>query len=79
MVLSDIMLRCNSYGTENNAYNGARPNGSQVFPGFRPANAIDKDRNRYIPILELDVTDKWLINGALRFENYSDFGNTTNF
>ncbi|MFV8337014.1 TonB-dependent receptor [Flavobacterium sp. RSP29] len=62
-------------------FGAARPNGSQVFPGFRPANAIDKDRNSVAVYtdLELDVTDKWLINGAVRFENYSDFGNTTNF
>ncbi|TDD77582.1 TonB-dependent receptor [Flavobacterium caseinilyticum] len=62
-------------------YGAARPNGSQVFPGFRPANAIDKNRNSVAVYadLELDVTDKWLVNGALRFENYSDFGNTTNF
>jgi iron complex outermembrane receptor protein len=62
-------------------YGAARPNGSQVFPGFRPANAIDKDRNSVAIYtdLELDVTDKWLVNGAVRFENYSDFGNTTNF
>ncbi|TDE43996.1 TonB-dependent receptor [Flavobacterium rhamnosiphilum] len=62
-------------------FGAARPNGSQVFPGFRPANAIDKDRNSVAIYtdLELDVTDKWLVNGAVRFENYSDFGNTTNF
>jgi iron complex outermembrane receptor protein len=29
--------------------------------------------------LEYDVTEKWLINGALRYENYSDFGGTTNY
>ncbi|MFV5688298.1 TonB-dependent receptor domain-containing protein [Flavobacterium sp. ZT3R25] len=62
-------------------FGSARPNGSQVFPGFRPANAIDKDRNSVAVYtdLELDLTDKWLVNGAVRFENYSDFGNTTNF
>ena len=62
-------------------FGASRPNGSQVFPGFRPANAIDKDRNSVAVYtdLELDVTDKWLVNGAVRFENYSDFGNTTNF
>ena len=62
-------------------YNSARPGGAQVFPGFRPANAVDKGRNSYALYtdLEYDVTDKWLLNGALRFENYSDFGNTTNF
>lgn len=62
-------------------FGSTRPNGSQVFPGFRPANAIDKDRNSVAVYtdLELDLTDKWLVNGAVRFENYSDFGNTTNF
>jgi iron complex outermembrane receptor protein len=62
-------------------YGANRPGGAQVFPGFRPANAIDKGRNSVAVYtdLELDVTDKWLVNGAVRFENYSDFGNTTNF
>ncbi|SEG14457.1 TonB-dependent receptor [Flavobacterium urumqiense] len=62
-------------------YGANRPGGAQVFPGFRPANAIDKGRNSVAVYtdLELDLTDKWLVNGALRFENYSDFGNTTNF
>jgi iron complex outermembrane receptor protein len=60
---------------------GIRPNGSQVFPGFRPANAVDKGRNSVAIYgdLEYDITEKWLVNGAIRFENYSDFGNTTNF
>ncbi|CAM4154241.1 TonB-dependent receptor [Flavobacterium weaverense] len=62
-------------------FNAARPGGAQVFPGFRPSNAIDKSRNSFALYtdLEYDVTEKWLVNGALRFENYSDFGNTTNF
>lgn len=63
------------------AYNGARPGGAQVFPGFRPANAVDKSRNSiaFYGDLEYDVTEKWMVNGAVRFENYSDFGSTTNF
>jgi len=58
-----------------------RPNGAQVFPGFRPANAIDKSRNSVALYgdLEYDVTTKWMVNGAVRFENYSDFGSTTNY
>ena len=62
-------------------YGAARPGGAQVFPGFRPANAVDKGRNSvaFYGDLEMDVTSKWLINGAIRFENYSDFGNTTNY
>ncbi len=62
-------------------YGAARPGGAQVFPGFRPANAVDRGRNSVALYgdLEMDVTSKWLVNGAVRYENYSDFGGTTNF
>lgn len=62
-------------------FGAARPGGAQVFPGFRPVNAIDEKRNSFALYtdLELDVTDKWLLNAALRYENYSDFGSTTNY
>ncbi|GAB2564566.1 TonB-dependent receptor [Spirosoma areae] len=64
-------------------FGAGRPGGSQVFPGFRPENdRATNDANRQSVALyvdtELDVTDKWLLNGAVRFENYSDFGSTTN-
>lgn len=62
-------------------FGNTRPGGSQVFPGFRPVNDISKGRSSmgaYIDT-ELDVTDKWLVSGALRFENYSDFGSTFNY
>lgn len=62
-------------------FGAARPGGAQVFPGFRPANAIDKNRNSVALYgdLEYDVTEKWMVNGAIRFENYSDFGSTSNY
>jgi iron complex outermembrane receptor protein len=62
-------------------YGAVRPGGAQVFPGFRPANAIDKSRNSAALYgdLEYDITSKWMVNGAIRFENYSDFGSTTNY
>ncbi len=52
--------------------------GSQVFAGFLPQNAISKTRSSFAIYSdnELDVTKKWLVAGALRFENYSDFGST---
>lgn len=58
-----------------------RPGGSQVFPGFRPENALNKGRNSVAAYVdtELDVTDKWLLSAALRYENYSDFGSTFNY
>ncbi len=57
------------------------PGGSQGFPGYSPDNAVDKDRTNlgiYVDG-ELDVTDAFLIGGALRYENYSDFGETFNY
>ena len=62
-------------------FGSARPGGSQVFPGFGPANEVSQDRSSiagYID-LEADITDKFLLGFATRYENYSDFGSTINF
>jgi iron complex outermembrane receptor protein len=52
--------------------------GAQVFPGFRPANAVKESRDNaagYVDV-EGDVV-KWLRIGlAGRTEHYTDFGNT---
>jgi iron complex outermembrane recepter protein len=57
-------------------YDAAKVGTSQGFPGFRPAQAVDASRTNLSVYLdaELDVTNKLLIAGALRYENYSDFG-----
>ncbi|MEP6713308.1 MAG: TonB-dependent receptor [Ferruginibacter sp.] len=55
--------------------------GAQVFSGFRNLIGDTKTRNSkaaYID-LELDLIEKFLVTGALRFENYSDFGSTLNY
>ncbi|MEO6582849.1 MAG: TonB-dependent receptor, partial [Ferruginibacter sp.] len=64
-----------NYDTASKAGSGA-----QVFAGFKPSGN-DKTRNAFAAYtdLELDVTKKFLITGALRFENYSDFGETFNY
>jgi iron complex outermembrane receptor protein len=52
--------------------------GAQVFPGFQPANDVDERRNvfgGYVDI-ETDITDKLLLNGAGRYEHYSDYGSS---
>jgi iron complex outermembrane receptor protein len=53
--------------------------GSQGFIGFRPSNEVDADRSSYGLYLDLDaqVTEAFNVNGAVRFEDYSDFGSTT--
>ncbi len=54
--------------------------GIQVFPGFRPENAVDEDRDSFAVYLdaEYDQIDRLLLNAAVRFEDYSDFGSTFN-
>lgn len=54
--------------------------GSQSFPGFSPANALNKSRTNasLYADAELDVTRNLLIGAAIRYENYSDFGSTLN-
>lgn len=56
------------------------PGGSQGFPGYSPDNAVDRGRSNFgiYTDAELNLTSNFLLNGALRFERYSDFGNTFN-
>ena len=55
------------------------PSGSQVFPGFRPADARAFDRHSYSVYADLEgeVTEKLSLGLAARAEQYSDFGDTT--
>lgn len=58
-------------------YDNTKAGGAQVFPGFQPVNEVDETRSvvsTYVDI-ETDITSKFLINVAGRFEHYSDFGN----
>jgi iron complex outermembrane recepter protein len=55
------------------------PSGSQVFPGFRPSDAGDFNRESYSAYIDLeaDITEKFNLGVAVRAEEYSDFGSTT--
>ncbi len=50
--------------------------GAQSFPGLQPGNALEEDRTNVGVYLgaDYDATETFLIGGAVRFENYSDFG-----
>lgn len=50
--------------------------GAQAAPGLTPADVVDIDRDVYSAYadLGLDLTDRWFVSGALRAEDYSDFG-----
>ncbi|MDP3311900.1 TonB-dependent receptor [Lutibacter sp.] len=62
-------------------FGNSRPGGAQVFPGFSPANELSRGRSSVAGYfdLEADVTENLLLSGALRYEDYSDFGSTLNF
>ncbi|UUF15453.1 MULTISPECIES: TonB-dependent receptor [Flavobacterium] len=63
-------------GEEASYING----GAQSFPGFSPLNEVNEDRNSvgvYADV-EADITDKFLVGIAGRYEDYTDFGNTIN-
>ena len=50
--------------------------GFQVFRGFSPVNEVDATRHNlslYVD-LEAELSNKWLLAGAVRLEDYSDFG-----
>ena len=55
--------------------------GAQSFPGLQPANALREDRSSIgvYGNLEWDITDKLLIAGAVRYEDFSDFGDNTSW
>jgi iron complex outermembrane receptor protein len=62
-------------------YDPTSTGGSQGFPGFQPSDAIKAQRDNigaYVDA-ELSLTQQWLLAGAVRFENYSDFGSTVNY
>jgi iron complex outermembrane receptor protein len=55
--------------------------GSQGFPGFSPADVKAQTRGNLglYADAELNVTHEWLVDGAVRFEHYSDFGSVATF
>lgn len=58
--------------------NTALTGGAQGFVGFQPSNAVDVDRDNFAAYadVEIPLTDKLRVEGAVRFEDYSDFGDT---
>ncbi len=62
-------------------FGNTRPGGIQVFPGFKPDNEIDAFRTSVAGYVdaEADFSETFRLTGAVRYENFSDFGGTLNF
>jgi iron complex outermembrane receptor protein len=54
--------------------------GAQVFPGFRPTDALKEGRHNLAGYIDLEsnLLPALLVSLAGRYEDYSDFGSTTN-
>ncbi|HEX4952156.1 MAG TPA: TonB-dependent receptor [Thermoanaerobaculia bacterium] len=64
-----------------NQFGGRAAPGAQVFPGFRPDNELDESRGNvglYVD-LEGDITKMLRVGLAGRFEDYDDFGSTSDY
>lgn len=55
--------------------------GAQSFPGIQPSNAVDEDRTNYgvYANIDWDISDAFLIGGAVRYEDFSDFGDNSSW
>lgn len=64
--------RFQAFAGEEASYHG---NGSISFPGIRPNDEVDENRNNVGIYADLEYdNDIIIIGGAARFENYDDFG-----
>ncbi|MGV6829023.1 MAG: TonB-dependent receptor [Flavobacteriales bacterium] len=56
-------------------------NGVQSFPGLQPSNEVRADRNNYgvYADVEIEPFDKLLFGAAVRYEDFSDFGDNTSW
>lgn len=72
-------------GEPDSYRNGGAPNlpsgtgkasGSQGYPGYQPTDAVKAHRTNVAGYIDgtFDLTKRWLLDLAARFENFSDFG-----
>lgn len=70
-----------SYAAFPNSFGLEQAPGSQGFPGFSPDDRVKASRNVTGGYLDMEYTpnDVFLVTGALRAENYSDFGSVLTY
>ncbi len=87
-VATGLEYRSETFGTRTGEeasyknYDAAPSNvgpGAQVFPGFTAGGNKTRNSQAVYVDLEQDLTNKFLITGALRYEHFSDFGSTFNY
>jgi iron complex outermembrane receptor protein len=73
------------YADSNKIFPGAdttKPaSGSEGYPGYTPGDATTAHRSNVgvYGDIALDITNAWLVDGAIRYEHYSDFGSVTTY
>jgi len=71
-----------SYSNGGRTINGSpTASGAQVFPGFKPSNALDKSRHNIgaYADLEAEFGKRVTLGAAGRYEDYSDFGSNFSY
>ena len=74
-----LEYRYENYQIESGELTSYTGSGSQGFAGYKPENETNSDRNSYA--LYANITQEFgtvSLEGAARYEDYSDFGSTTN-
>ncbi|MBL4765608.1 MAG: TonB-dependent receptor [Colwellia sp.] len=58
-----------------------RSSGIQGFPGIGPVSTVDETRNviSFYADAEMEVTEDLIVSGAVRYDDYDGFGDSTNF
>lgn len=69
-----------SYADYDGIIDGGGSAGIQVFPGFKPENEVDESRHAFSFYTEASIwpVEAFVISPAVRYERYSDFGNSLN-
>ena len=62
-------------------FNPSGSGGAQSFPGLQPSNAVTATRDNYgvYGAIDWEPTERILIGGAIRYEDFSDFGDNTSW
>ena len=81
----DVLFDVNNDGQLDNVFTDGVPLaglsiGANGFAGFSPSQVGEFDRANWAAYLDLeaDVTERWTLGAAVRFEDFDDFGSTTN-